>query len=38
MKGGDNIDYEEPFTEKQKISILSAFMIFDLKRILINKS
>ena len=36
MKGGDNIDYEEPFSEKQKISILSAFMIFDLKRILIG--
>ena len=36
MKGGHEIDYEEPFSEKQKISILSAFMIFDLKRILIG--
>ena len=36
MKGGGEINYEEPFTDKEKISILSAFMIFDLKRLLIG--
>jgi len=36
MKGGGAINYEEPFTDKEKISILSAFMIFDLKRLLIG--
>ncbi len=36
MKGGGAINYEEPFTDKEKISLLSAFMIFDLKRLLIG--
>ena len=36
MKGGGEINYEEPFTDKEKISLLSAFMIFDLKRLLIG--
>ena len=36
MKGGGEINYEEPFTDKEKVSILSAFIIFDLKRILIG--
>ena len=36
MKGGGAINYEEPFTDKEKISLLSAFMIFDLKRMLIG--
>ena len=36
MKGGGAINYEEPFTDKEKVSILSAFMIFDLKRLLIG--
>ena len=36
MKGGGEINYEEPFTDKEKVSILSAFMIFDLKRLLIG--
>jgi len=38
MKGGGEINYEEPFTDKEKISILSAFMIFDLKRMLIGNN
>ena len=36
MRGGGEINYEEPFTDKEKVSILSAFMIFDLKRLLIG--
>ena len=28
MKGGHEIDYEEPFSDKEKISFLSAFIIF----------
>ena len=36
MKGGHQINYEEPFTEKEKVSILSAFIVFDLKRLLIG--
>ena len=36
MKGGGAINYEEPFTDKEKISLLSAFMIFDLKQLLIG--
>ena len=38
MKGGGAINYEEPFTDKEKISLLSAFMIFDLKRLLIGNN
>ena len=36
MKGGHKIDYEEPFSDKEKISFLSAFIILDLKRIIIG--
>ena len=36
MKGGHEIDYEEPFSDKDKISFLSAFIILDLKRIIIG--
>ena len=36
MKGGHQINYEEPFTEKEKVSILSAFIVFDLKKLLIG--
>ena len=36
MSGGDNINYEEPFTDKEKVSFLSAFIILDLKRIIIG--
>ena len=36
MKGGHEIDYEEPFSDKEKISFLSAFIILDLKRIIIG--
>lgn len=36
MKGGHDINYEEPFTEKEKVSFLSAFMILDLKRMIIG--
>ena len=36
MKGGHKIDYEAPFSEKEKVSLLSSFMIFDLKRILLG--
>ena len=36
MKGGHEIDYEEPFSDKEKVSFLSAFIILDLKRIIIG--
>jgi cation:H+ antiporter len=36
MRGGHQINYEEPFTEKDKVSILSAFIVFDLKMMLIG--
>lgn len=36
MKGGHKIDYETPFSEKEKLSLLSAFMILDLKRLLVG--
>ncbi len=36
MKGGHEIDYEEPFSDKDKVSFLSAFIILDLKRIIIG--
>jgi len=36
MKGGHEIDYEELFSDKDKISFLSAFIILDLKRIIIG--
>ena len=36
MKGGHKIDYEEPFSDKEKVSFLSAFIILDLKRIIIG--
>ncbi len=36
MKGGHEIDYKEPFSDKDKISFLSAFIILDLKRIIIG--
>ena len=36
MSGGDSINYEEPFTDKEKVSFLSAFIILDLKRIMIG--
>ena len=36
MKGGHEIDYEEPFSDKETVSFLSAFIILDLKRIIIG--
>lgn len=36
MKGGHEINYEEPFSDKEKVSFLSAFMILDLKRMIIG--
>ena len=36
MSGGDNINYEEPFTDKDKVSFLSAFIILDLKRMMLG--
>jgi len=36
MKGGHDINYEEPFSDKDKVSFLSAFMILDLKRMIIG--
>ena len=36
MKGGHKIDYKTPFSEKEKLSLLSAFMILDLKRLLVG--
>ena len=36
MKGGHDINYEEPFTDKDRVSFLSAFMILDLKRMIIG--
>ncbi len=36
MKGGHDINYEEPFSDKDKVSFLSAFMILDLKRMIIR--
>ncbi len=37
MKGGETINYEEPFSEKETVSFLSAFMILDLKQILVGR-
>ncbi len=36
MRGGHDINYEEPFSEKEKVSFLSAFMILDLKKMIIG--
>jgi len=36
MRGGHKIDYEAPFSEKEKVSLLSSFVIFDLKRIFLG--
>ena len=36
MRGGESIKYEEPLSEKETVSLMSAFIILDLKRILIG--
>ena len=36
MRGGEGIKYEEPFSDKETVSLMSAFIILDLKRILIG--
>ena len=36
MKGGEKVDYDFTLTDKEKVSFLSAFFVFDLRAMLIG--